>query len=204
MKTKAKFALFAAALSLSVQTSNAQDTASSAVIEEVKAELAYAGNSLLPVVTKHITATPQFSCEIVKTVITETSADAATIGTIVEAAAVAAPDQLRLVAQCAIAVAPDSATDVQVVLAKLDPAAGDDVVSGKEVSGKGVAASAPATAAATDDMGNPLDFPSGGEVVQVGPSPNSPGAKGLLPLLLNNVIPNVAGNKVTETPTTRN
>jgi hypothetical protein len=47
------------------------------------------------------------------------------VGQIVSAAIEAAPEKMRIIAQCAIAVAPDALPEVQAVIAKLDPQAGD-------------------------------------------------------------------------------
>jgi hypothetical protein len=65
---------------------------------------------------------------------------------------------MRLIAQCAIAAAPDALTDVQAVLAKLDPNSGEAGDSGKSAKG----AKAPAGEVAA--MPNPLDFPGKGPV----------------------------------------
>ena len=46
---------------------------------------------------------------------------------IVETAIDAAPDKMRLIAQCAIAVAPDALPNIQAILVKLDPQGGDTV-----------------------------------------------------------------------------
>jgi hypothetical protein len=54
----------------------------------------------------------------------------------VETAIQAAPDQMRLIAQCAIATAPQSLSRVQELLARLEPAAGE-AASAKSAKGKG-------------------------------------------------------------------
>ena len=190
MKTTPRIALLAAAFCSSVLASTTP--ADTSVVAAVKSDLAQNRQTLQQTVTKHVSASPEFACEIVKTVVRESQCDVATVASIVESAALAAPDQLRLIAQCAIAMAPDSLVEVQQIVAKLDPSAGDGEASGKEIaSGK-----QGADVASTDD-GNPLDFPTGGEEVVVGPTPNSPGAKALLPLFTNNTPPVIAGNPTT-------
>lgn len=133
----------------------------------VKHAVAAERSSVLEIVTEQINANPGCACEVVKAAIEGAQADPTLVAAIVEAAAVAAPDQMRLVAQCAIAVAPDALGKVQAVVAKLDPNKGEGGKSSK--SGK-----EPAVAAAEDN--NPLDFPTGttsgpGGTNQVGPRP---------------------------------
>lgn len=117
----------------------------------VKNAVAAERASVLEIVAAKINANPGCACEIVKAAIEGANADASTVAAIVETAAVAAPDQMRLVAQCAIAVAPDAQGKVQSVLAKLDPNKGE----GK--SAKGAVEPAPAP----EPSENPLDFPGG-------------------------------------------
>lgn len=131
----------------------------------VKHAVATEKSSVLEVVAAQVGANPGCACEVVKAAIEGVNADAKTVALIVEAAAVAAPDQMRLVSQCAVAVAPDSLTKVQAVLAKLDPNKGEGGPSSK--SAKGGAA---AETAEVDD--NPLNFPGQGPI---GPRPGGPG-----------------------------
>ena len=130
----------------------------------VKHAVAAEKSSVLEVVAAQVAANPGCACEVVKAAIEGVNADVKTVALIVEAAAVAAPDQMRLISQCAVAVAPDSLTKVQAVLAKLDPNKGEGGPSSK--SAKGGAAE---TAAADD---NPLNFPGQGPI---GPRPGGPG-----------------------------
>jgi hypothetical protein len=189
MKTTPRIALIAAALCCSVLASTT--TVDTDVVAAVKSDLSQNGQTLVQTVTKHVSASPEFACEVVKTVIGESKCDAATVASIVESAALAAPDQLRLIAQCAIAMAPESLVDVQQIVAKLDPSAGDGSVSGKEISGKEGAQVASA------ENGNPLDFPTGDGDVIVGPTPNTPGSRPMFPLFTNNTPPIVGGNPST-------
>lgn len=94
--------------------------------------------ALLSHVSRAISQTPDKSCEIVKAAITVSKADEKLVAKIVESAALAAPDKMRLIAQCAMAASPDSLDGIQQVMAKLDPGAGDACISGKECSGKEV------------------------------------------------------------------
>ena len=86
---------------------------------------------LLRLVDQEVSAHPDCSCEIVKAAITGTDSDKAIVGYIVETAIMASPENLRLIAQCAIATAPDSLDRVQEVLARLEPAAGNEGNSAK-------------------------------------------------------------------------
>ena len=94
--------------------------------------------ALLSNVSRTIAQSPDKSCEIVKAAITVSKADEKLVAKIVESAALAAPDKMRLIAQCAMAASPDSLDGIQQVMAKLDPGAGDACISGKECSGKEV------------------------------------------------------------------
>lgn len=61
---------------------------------------------------------PTAACEVVKKAIVILNADKKTVGHIVEAAIMASPENIRIIAQCAIAVAPDALTEVQDVCNK--------------------------------------------------------------------------------------
>ena len=93
-------------------------------------------DAIIDMVVKAITKEPDHACEITKEAIVVSKADAKLVARIVESASLAAPEKMRLIAQCAIATSPDSLSVVQLVLAKLDPGAGDTCISGKECSGK--------------------------------------------------------------------
>jgi hypothetical protein len=82
-------------------------------------------------VTETVTKFPNCSCEIVKAVIEKTKAEPKLVGRIVHAAIVAAPEHMRLTAQCAIAVAPDALAEVQSVFAALEANAGETGSSAK-------------------------------------------------------------------------
>lgn len=137
----------------------------------VKQAVANEHSKVLEIVSKEVSAAPNCACEVVKAAIEGCEAKPKTVAAIVEAAATAAPDQLRIIAQCAVAVAPDALAEVQAVLAKLDPNTGEAAAgskSGKEPAGE-VAA-----------MPNPLDFPGQGPV---GPVPGGPGGAPLFPMM---------------------
>jgi hypothetical protein len=76
-------------------------------------------------VQKQVAANPACSCEVVKAAIVASEADRQLVGQIVSTAVEAAPENLRIIAQCAIAVAPDALPEVQAVLAQLDPQGGE-------------------------------------------------------------------------------
>ena len=128
-------------------------------------------SKVLEIVAKEVSAAPSCACEVVKAAIEGSQAEPKTVAAIVEAAANAAPEQMRLIAQCAVAVAPDALAEVQAVMAKLDPNRGEgdqSSKSGKEPAGE-VAA-----------MPNPLDLPGQGPI---GPMPGGPGGGPLFPTL---------------------
>lgn len=131
-------------------------------------------SKVLELVSQEVGAAPNCACEIVKSAIEGSKANVETVAAIVEAAATAAPDQMRLVSQCAVAVAPDALAAVQAVVAKLDPNSGDSAPSSKSSKDS----KAPAGEVAT--MPNPLDFPGQGPI---GPTPGGPGGMPLLPQL---------------------
>jgi len=123
---------------------------------------------ILENVSKHVEESPQCACEIVKAAIEGASADEDLVAAIVEAAVISSPEQMRIIAQCAVAVAPDALAKVQAVLAKFDSNSGE---SGSAKSAKGEKAAAQEVAS----MGNPLDFPGTGPV---GPLPIFQGPPG--------------------------
>jgi hypothetical protein len=77
---------------------------------------------------------------------------------------------MRLISQCAVAVAPDSLTEVQMVMARLEPAQGEASYSGKSSKG-------PKEPIDVKPEGNPLNFPGQG----VGPTIGGPGGYSTLP-----------------------
>ena len=140
-----------------------------ALTQSVTIKVAADKSQVLEITSKEIAAAPGCSCEIVKAAIKASEAEVNTVAAIVEAAITAAPDQMRLISQCAIASAPDAIGEVQAVLAKMDPNAGDSPVSSK--SAKEPAKDVPAA------EWNPLDFPGEGPI---GPPPGTDGGNKLL------------------------
>lgn len=140
----------------------------------IQSEVKAAPSSILMIVEKAVRADSSCACEIVKAAIIASEAESDLVASIVEVVAIASPEQMRIAAQCAVAVAPDALADVQAVLAKYDPATGDGESSGKEVAEKGGMDEKPAGA-------NPLDFPTNGQEVAVGPSPGGAGGFSYLP-----------------------
>ena len=137
MKTTLKFALLAAVCCASVHAADKPQVDCVKVSFSIKEEVASNQSLVLQIVEKAVLANQDCACEVVKSAITATQADNKLIASIVEVAAMAAPEKMRLIAQCAVAVAPDSLTDVQAVLAKLDPGTSNGDKSGKEVTEKG-------------------------------------------------------------------
>lgn len=130
----------------------------------VRHDVAAEQSKVLEIVSKQVSAAPGCSCEIVKAAIEGSHAKPSTVAAIVEAAATAAPEQMRLIGQCAVAVAPDALPQVQAVLAKLDPN------RGKVAAHSSKDAKDPIGEVAS--MPNPLDFPQQGPL---GPLASTPG-----------------------------
>ena len=193
MKTSLKFVTLA--LILGASFARAEQTVDCVkVSQSVTAEVTASQSQVLQIVEKFVKENPDCACEVVKASITAAKADVATVANIVEVAAIAAPEQMRLAAQCAIAVAPDAADAVQAVIAKLDPGTGDSGLSGKEVSTKGGTEKG---GTAPEQGANPLDFPTNGGPNKVGPTPGGPGGAPLLPPLFPYQPPFVSPPKVT-------
>jgi len=143
----------------------------------IKLATASEQSKVLEIVAKEVAAAPGCACEIVKSAIEGSAADSVTVAAIVEAAATAAPEQMRLISQCAVAVAPDALVNVQAVMAKLDPNLGEAGASAKSAKGS---KSAKAPAGEVAALPNPLDFPGVGPV---GPTIGGPGGAPEFPLV---------------------
>ncbi|MBC7979173.1 MAG: hypothetical protein H7Y36_01260 [Armatimonadetes bacterium] len=169
MKKTAFSVLFTASLGLlSANASVDCATLSMSVKNSVSAEQ----SKVLEIVSAEVATSPDCACEIVKAAIEGSNAKTQTVAAIVEAAATAAPEQMRLVSQCAVAVAPDALAAVQSVIAKLDPNLGESGTSAKGAKNAAVGE--------VSEMPNPLDFPGQGPV---GPTPGGPGGLPLIPQL---------------------
>jgi hypothetical protein len=111
--------------------------------------------NVLELVEAEIGANPGCACEIVKIAIKASDADIQLVVSIAETAITSSPDSMRMVAQCAIAAMPESLTEVQALLAKLDPNSGDESVSAKSSKG----AKSYVAAMYSPPLSNPLDLP---------------------------------------------
>jgi hypothetical protein len=117
-------------------------------------------SKVLEIVETEVGANPSCACEIVKTAIKASAADVQQVVAIVETAINASPDNMRLISQCAIASMPESITEVQALLAKLDPNTGDSgAYSSKGYSSKS-AKSAKIASIDPPEVANPLDRPN--------------------------------------------
>ncbi|MEP4078816.1 hypothetical protein [Haloferula sp.] len=116
---------------------------------------------LLNLIDREVSASPGCVCEIVKAAIIGTNCDDAIVGYIVETAIRASPENMRLIAQCAIATAPDSIVRVQEVMGRLDPGAGEKGSAKSAKDAKGLEVKPAAT------RPDPLDIP----VIVVPPIP---------------------------------
>lgn len=169
MKNSLRFALGALALGVSTNAALAEVDCLKVSVEVKHAAVAKP-EAILEMIERQVASNPSCACEIVKAAIEAIEADAKTVAAIVETAAQVAPDQMRLISQCAVAVAPDSLTEVQMVMARLEPAQGEAAYSGKSSKG-------PKEPVDVKPAWNPLDFPGQG----VGPTIGGPGGYPLLP-----------------------
>lgn len=129
-----------------------------------KKEVSEQQTLVLQIVENQVAASPACTCEIVRAAIESTNKKPENVAAIVEAAGLAAPEHLRLAAQCAIAVAPEALASVQAVVSRLDTNSGEAAESSKSSSkdakdAKGVSPSMP-------DPLNPLN-----EVLDPPPTP---------------------------------
>lgn len=150
------------------------------VSQQVTSLVAKDPDRIVEIVSSEIAANTTCSCEVIKAAIGQSKSDAKTVAAIVEAAILAAPEQMRIIAQCAIAVAPDAIAEVQAVLARLDSNSGEHGLSSKSAKSAKVAIGDAAPMAGVAQMPNPLDFPGQGPV---GPTPGGPGGIPLIPLI---------------------
>lgn len=114
---------------------------------------------ILEIVSKEVAANQSCSCDVVKAAIQQSKLEPKTVAAIVEAAILAAPEHMRMIAQCAIAAAPEATAEVQAVVARLDPASGDGSVESAKSAKSAKAATGPEDVAYVT---NPLDFPAQG------------------------------------------
>lgn len=153
-----KLLIFAASSSLLALGQASAETDCLQLSHYVKVAAANEPSKVLQLVEEKVAENPGCACEVVKSAIEGSVAEPETVSAIVETAITAAPDQMRIIAQCAIAAAPDALTQVQAILAKLDPNSGESGDSAKS------AKSAKSPAGEVAAMPNPLDFPGKGPV----------------------------------------
>jgi hypothetical protein len=165
MKTSLRFALVAAGLGLLPASSMAAEDCLKLAVS-VKHAASAQPAKVLEIVESEITASPDCACEIVKAAIQGAEADSKTVASIVETAAMAVPEKMRLVSQCAVAVAPDALGEVQSVMSRLDPNRGESSPSSKSAKD-----AKDAKDVAVKPAWNPLDFPGQGPI---GPTPGGP------------------------------
>lgn len=170
MKQSVFFSLFSAVLAL-IPVSAEVDCLQLSL--SVKHAVAAEQSKVLEIVSNEVSSAPGCACEIVKAAIEGSQAKPETVAAIVETAATVAPEKMRLISQCAVAVAPDALTQVQAVLAKLDPNRGESGADAKSAKDS----KEPVGEVAA--MPNPLDFPGQGPV---GPTHGGPGGSPMLPI----------------------
>jgi hypothetical protein len=172
MKNTMKYALFGAVLAL-VTPVYAEAPDCYKVSTAVKAAVAAHPEKVLELVAAQVAQNESCACEVVKAAIVASGADKQLVAGIVEAAIEVAPSKVRIIGQCAVAVAPDALAEVQAVVTKYGAASGDSGYSAKgdEKGGKVVVTPPPVPH-------NPLDFPGQGPV---GPTPGGPGGFPLFP-----------------------
>jgi hypothetical protein len=180
MKTTFRFALVAAALGM-LPAATMAEVDCLKVSVSVKHAVAAKPSAVLEIVEKEVSANPDCACDVVKAAIQSSKADNKTIAAIVETAATSAPDKMRLISQCAVAVAPQALADVQAVISRLEPNKGESGYSSK--GGKNPQVE-------VKPAWNPLDFPGQGPV---GPTPGGPPAlpPGLPPVVPPVIVPPV-------------
>jgi hypothetical protein len=152
MKNTLKFAL--TAVLLSVASIASADVADSVKLSKaVKIAVSADSSKVLEVVAANIAINESCACEIVKAAIVASDADKKLVAEIVNTAILAAPSQIRMITQCAMATAPDAVSDIQAVVEKYGSAGGNHSTKGGLADEKGVIAPPEA------DGPNPLDYP---------------------------------------------
>jgi hypothetical protein len=174
MKMSVRFAMMSVTLGLLAPATACAAVDCVKLALAVKHATATDPSATLQVIERVIAANPQCACEVVKAAIEGSKADVQLVAAMVQTAATVAPEQMRLISQCAVAVAPDSLPNVQAVMAKFDPNGGKPGSSAKSAKAGPLA----------QPTSNPLDFPGSGigdPPVKVGGNPGGPGGFPLLP-----------------------
>lgn len=172
MKNTIKYALFGAVLAL-ITPAFADAPDCYKVSTAVKKAVAAQPDKVLELVATQVAQNESCACEVVKAAIVASNADKKLVANIVDAAVTAAPGKVRIIGQCAVAVAPDALAEVQAIVTKMAAVSGDSGYSAKggdEKGGKPVVTPPVAS--------NPLDFPGVGPV---GPTPGGPGGFPIIP-----------------------
>jgi len=168
MKNTTKFAVASAMIALATPAF-AETPDCYKVATVVKDAVVAHPEKVLDIVSGQIAQNESCACEVVKAAIVASDADKALVAEIVTVAIEVAPEKIRIIGQCAVAVAPDALAEVQSVVAEYGAAGGDTGLidaKGGEKGAKGVASALP------NIPTNALDFPGEGPV---GPTPGGPG-----------------------------
>ncbi len=182
MKKTVRFAVLSAALGLLSSATAFAATDCMKLALYVKHAVAADQSATLQIVEKTVAANPGCACEVVKAAIEGSRAKVNLVAAIVETASTVAPEHMHLIAQCAIAVAPDALPNVKAVLARMEPKKAEYGNSAKSPVGDLNSAKGAVVPPAV--AGNPLDFPGGGIAdppVRVGGNPGGPGGFPLFP-----------------------
>ena len=183
MKNTLKFAL-TALLFAAAPFAQANTLDCVKVSNAVRLAVAADSDKVLEIVAKQIAANESCACEVVKAAIIASDAKKEVVAQIVDVAINEAPSMLRIIAQCATAIAPDAQPNIQAILEKYD-FAGSEGDSEKGALEKGgvpndVASANPLDFPASEGYGSSAARPEGG-AAPVGPAPGGPGGFPLLP-----------------------
>lgn len=153
-------------------------------VEEMAAALSKRPESVLTEVTNRIGAAPWCACPLTKTAIQAVVASRDQVGEIVYAATMAAPEQYKSIATCALEVAPDAAEEIRQALLKAFGETSDEQPAtgkGKAVAVKGIVVEQPATLIPTPTrlggyIGNIFIIPPAGftTITETEDPPNDP------------------------------
>jgi hypothetical protein len=183
MKNTMKYVLFGAVLAL-VTPVYAEAPDCYKVSTAVKKAVAAHPEKVLKLVATQVAQNESCACEIVKAAIVASGADKQLVAGIVEAAITVAPSKVRIIGQCAVAVAPDALAEVQAVVTKHGAVGGDAGYSAKGDEKGGKVVMAPLKS------WNPLDMPGG----------LTPGGPGGFPMLPPGLQPPVVNQTPPVTP----
>ena len=153
MKKTFKFALAALLISSSYSPADTLDCIK--LSQAVKAAVVADSDKVLQIVAKNVSANESCACEIVKAAIVGSDADKVLVAKIVNTAILEAPSQLRMIAQCAIASAPEAISSIQAVVEKYDAAGGE----GESAKGGFAEDDPKGMIDLPEDGPNPLDYP---------------------------------------------